>query len=111
MIAEEHRCLFTSQALADCLTDHGFHTLSIGSKNIDLPEILSTWGIRRQREHPTDRTSTSQRFRRTVEGVSWLRHLKHSVNLMLQALRLGDTLEVFAVKGTTDGEASNRVTR
>lgn len=98
VIAEEHRCLFNTRAIMTSLNRLGFRAVSVGTKNIDIPEILSKWGIRKQRAHPTDRSSSSQRLRHTIEGVGWLRAAKASANQLLRVLQLGDTLEALAVK-------------
>ena len=108
VIAQEHRCLFTTRAIITGLNRLGFRAVSVGTKNIDIPEVLSKWGVRKQHAHPTDRSSSSQRLRRTIEEVEWLRAVKAGVNHALRLLRLGDTLDVLAVKGDVASPESVR---
>ncbi len=84
--------------MRDSLVELGFRPISVVTRNVDLPEILSTWGLWKQREHPVSQTSASQRLRHTIEEGVWLRALKACANGALRILNLGDTLEALAVK-------------
>ena len=98
VIAPEHRCLLNPLTLKSCLVDAEFRPLRMVTKNIDVPEILSKWGLRRQTQHPTRPDSSSQRLRHTVEAHATLRVLKSGVNAFLKGSRLGDTIEVLVQK-------------
>ena len=98
IIAEEHRCLFTPKALRQCLARSGFRPANLTTKNLDLPDLLATWGLRRGDGHPTHERSGSQRCRRYVEQTAWLRGLKQGINGILRLLSAGDTIELTAEK-------------
>lgn len=98
VIAEEHRCLATVPALRRCLQEVGFRPIGIATKNLDVAELIARLRHRPQPVHPTNRRSASQRLRCRIEAVVWLRVLKAGVNELLRLSRLGDTIELLAVK-------------
>ncbi len=96
VIAQEHRCLFTPSSMRSALRKAGLRPLRISTRNIDLPEILTKSFRPAAYRHPVDKESGSQRLRRRVEAVAWLRFLKSLANRGLFLTGLGDTLEAFA---------------
>lgn len=98
VIAEEHRCLVTVQALRRSLMSRGFHILAMKTKNIDPAELLTTWGRHQRTPASPRRRDSAQRLRHTVERTRWLRFMKQAANAWLRIAGLGDTVEVLAIK-------------
>lgn len=69
----------------------------LGTKNVDLSEILWKW--RRRRSPARAGTAQATRaLRQTIERSRWLRLGKALTNAELGMSRLGETIEVVAVK-------------
>ena len=99
-IAREHLCLFNPITLNATLKMAGFRVIRLVTKNIDIPEILAKWRHRGPSGASVKTEVSTEVFRHAVERSTVLRALKRVANATLQVSRLGEVLEVFAVKAT-----------
>ena len=93
----DHLSYFTVPVLAQAIRDAGFVAERQRTKNIDLSEIY----LKLLRGGPVASRECfrkQQRFRAAVENSALLRAAKGSANLLLEMLRLGDTIELQARK-------------
>lgn len=104
-ITPEHLCLFTPAALRRCLQASGFMPMRLVTKNVDVPEILAKWRVRRRPDQPVATFEATRVFRHTVERSRPLRWLKSGANAVLRLSGLGETIEALAVR---DANAHSR---
>ena len=97
-ITPEHLYLFNPRTLSTCLEAAGFIPVRILTKNVDVPEILAKWRHCRQPQKSVNTFPATRAFRKTIEESLWMQWLKACANTALQLSRLGETIEVLAVK-------------
>lgn len=98
-LTPDHLCLFTVRSLRIALTQAGFHSRRVVTKNVDVPEILLK--LRHGRTGSAGQLDTflpTRKLRRRVESSRVLRGVKAGINAGLRLTRWGDTVEAFAVK-------------
>jgi 2-polyprenyl-3-methyl-5-hydroxy-6-metoxy-1,4-benzoquinol methylase len=95
VVDPEHLVLFTKQGLRHVLKRTGFKPIALGSRNVDLGELVR--GLRREpRPQGLDRQARLDACRETLASRASLRLARDLANGILRLLSLGDTLEARA---------------
>lgn len=89
---------FNPRTLRACIKAVGFQPVRLLTRNVDVPETLAKWRWCGQPEKPVGAFLATRSFRRPIERSPWLRWLKVGANAILRLSRLGETIEVLAVK-------------
>jgi 2-polyprenyl-3-methyl-5-hydroxy-6-metoxy-1,4-benzoquinol methylase len=97
-LTTDHLCLFNPRSLRMSLGAAGFDVLTLRTRNVDIPEILKKWRRRASGPGGVETFTATQACRHQLERSPWLRAAKAVVNVGLDWLGRGDTLEAVAVK-------------
>jgi SAM-dependent methyltransferase len=95
----EHIVLWTARALRQALDTSGFRVLRIRTEGLNPSELFARLRRRRGAVALVDRNQSAIALSETLSRGPLRRAVKRAVNAGLSALRLGDTLKVWAVRG------------
>jgi SAM-dependent methyltransferase len=94
----EHITIWTARGLREALAQSGFQTRQIRTEGFNPCEILARWRSRGGRAVMADRNQTALSINRALAHNPWRRALKAGINRGLSALRIGDSLKVWALR-------------
>lgn len=96
-IIAEHLHYFTVEAARQMLIKNGFRIRKVVTENTD-PRAILLGGIFRRRITQEEQAEAKRALANKIQSSKCLTLLKNGVNLLLNPLRLGDTLVVYAEK-------------
>jgi len=94
----EHVTMWTGFGLRLALTRTGFETRRIRTDGLNPSEILARWSRRNQGAPAVDRNTSAFALNSAFSSSPLRRGIKAGINHALSALRIGDTLKVWAVR-------------
>lgn len=92
----EHLQLFSPKGLRSALRSSGFATADVTTRGVNPHELMA--GLRHRTVQPDDRVASGYRLNMQLESSRAGRVARTSANSVLQALRLGDSLKLRAIK-------------
>lgn len=104
--APEHLQLMTPAAVRQLCLRHGFDAASVRTTGTNPHELRGR--LRRTTTTSTDRVTSGYELNERLDASGGGRWLRHSVNAVLTATRLGDSIKVRATTGLAGGSDASR---
>ena len=99
VVPPDHIQLFTLRGIRTLLARAGFHPRRIDTHGVNPHEIAHHW-FRRRRDARFDRVATSYELNAFFSERPLRRAVKSAANASLAALRLGDSLKIYATSAS-----------
>lgn len=94
----EHVTIWTGRGLRLALTRAGFETRRIRTDGLNPTELIARYRRRNQGAPPVHRNTSAFALNSAFSSSPYRRGIKAGINRALSALRIGDTLKVWAVR-------------